>query len=435
MNQTKELLLPKKLMLTMALLLAAIILMILCGITTHAAGSKETVEKNGLYYTYLSEASFKEHFTTQKNKTGYNIYYLESSKYNTVLSKIKTYGGIYAILDEYDGSSSSLSIENTINEKPVMIVTPIYGITSLTVPANVIEFYPENWNGLGNLSIDSNNSYYTLNNGVLYNKAATKILQYFPNKMGNTYNVPNTVIKMENYPNVKVINISASVTSLPEKGYTSDSVTAINVASANKKFVSVKGVVYNKKKTTLVCYPSGKKDKTYKMPKTVTKINDGVFMNQKYIEKLVISDKVTKIPSYFGSGMKKLKSLHLPNKLKTLDRYAFEDCNKLKSVTIPATCKTISRAFYDCKSLKSVTIKSKKFSFDMDAGSSMKYTMILKKGTSITCPVNMEGMTCSQSTVLSVKKKKEYLYTIKALNTGNATITWGSQKIKVKVVK
>lgn len=360
MIKTKES--PKKLMLAMALILSATISMLLSGTTSHAADSDETVVKNGLYYTYLSETAFKEHFTTDKKKVTYNTQYLESSKYNIVLSQIQTYGGIYVSQSEYDGDSSSISIENTINGKPVMIV-----------------------------------------NG---------------------------------YPSVKVINIPASVVSLPEHGYTSTSCTAINVASSNNYFTSVNGVVYNKKKTTLVCYPTGKKDKTYKMPKTVTKIYDSVLLNQKYIEKLIISDKVTTIPSYFGCAMAKLKSVHLPNKLKTLDRYAFEDCNKLKSVTIPATCRVNSRAFYDCKSLKTVTVKSKKLTFYMDIGSTINYTLVLKKGATITCEVNSyEGMISKQSNILSVKKKKDYLYTMKALETGNATITWGSQKIKVKVVE
>ncbi len=51
------------------------------------------------------------------------------------------------------------------------------------------------------------------------------------------------------------------------------SLTAINVATDNKNYVSVNGVMYNKDKTTIKCYPAGKKDKNYTIIDGVTSID------------------------------------------------------------------------------------------------------------------------------------------------------------------
>lgn len=89
----------------------------------------------------------------------------------------------------------------------------------------------------------------------------------------------------------------------------------VNIDKKNKYFCSVDGVVYNKKKTALVYYPSGKTATSFTIPSSVTKI--------------------------CGS--------------------AFADAQKLTSVTIGAKVNMIERtAFARCKKLKNVTIKTKK---------------------------------------------------------------------------
>ena len=56
------------------------------------------------------------------------------------------------------------------------------------------------------------------------------------------------------------ITIPNSVTSISGGAFENcTSLTAINVASENSNYVSVNGVLYNKDKTTIICYPAGKK--------------------------------------------------------------------------------------------------------------------------------------------------------------------------------
>ena len=48
--------------------------------------------------------------------------------------------------------------------------------------------------------------------------------------------------------------------------------TDINVESTNSKYSSENGVLFNKDKTTIICYPAGKTDTIYTIPNTVTSI-------------------------------------------------------------------------------------------------------------------------------------------------------------------
>ena len=53
--------------------------------------------------------------------------------------------------------------------------------------------------------------------------------------------------------------------------------STINVDSTNKYYCSVDGVLFNKDKTTLICYPAGKIAPSYKIPDSVTSIRAGAF--------------------------------------------------------------------------------------------------------------------------------------------------------------
>ena len=75
-----------------------------------------------------------------------------------------------------------------------------------------------------------------------------------------------------------VVNIPASAINI---GYWlfdyCSALTAIHVAEDNTAYSSEDGVLFNKDKTTLVCYPIGKTETTYTVPATVTTIETSAF--------------------------------------------------------------------------------------------------------------------------------------------------------------
>ena len=73
---------------------------------------------------------------------------------------------------------------------------------------------------------------------------------------------------------------SVRVLGQPRGGWAFDGCEAlakIDVASGNKNYSSVDGVLFSKDKKTLVCYPPGKAAKSYEIPRGVTSIGKNAF--------------------------------------------------------------------------------------------------------------------------------------------------------------
>ncbi len=74
------------------------------------------------------------------------------------------------------------------------------------------------------------------------------------------------------------VTIPDSVTSIGDQVfYDCNSLTSITVDSNNEYYFSVDGVLFNKDKTEIICYPAGKTQTTYTIPNSVTSIGHGAF--------------------------------------------------------------------------------------------------------------------------------------------------------------
>ncbi len=124
----------------------------------------------------------------------------------------------------------------------------------------------------------------------------------------------------------------------------SSSLLSINVTSGNERYCSVDGVLYNKSKTHLLCYPAGRSG-SFSIPSGVTYIGYGAFD--------------------FCTG---LTSVSIPDGVKYIGEWAFNACTALKSVSVPSSVKSIGfKAFYDCRGLTSITIEAGVTSIGGDA--------------------------------------------------------------------
>ena len=135
------------------------------------------------------------------------------------------------------------------------------------------------------------------------------------------------------------------------------SLSTINVATGNKNYVSVNGVLYNKDKTAIIRYPAGKKDKNYTIPGSVTSIGSWAFSSCTSLTSITIPNSVTSIGNCAFYYCKNLTSITIPDSVISIGDGAFEYCTNLTSTVIPNGVTSIGRlAFYDCTSLKTVTI-------------------------------------------------------------------------------
>lgn len=153
----------------------------------------------------------------------------------------------------------------------------------------------------------------------------------------------------------------------------------IIVSENNPYYSSVDGVLFNKDKTELICYPNKKENTYYQIPNGTKSIKSEAFLLSNNLENVIIPDSVTEIEKSSFACMEQLKNITLSNNLSIIGHGAFENCISLKDITIPNNVISIGEdafrycinmesvnlscnasigkhAFYDCYSLETVNI-------------------------------------------------------------------------------
>jgi hypothetical protein len=192
------------------------------------------------------------------------------------------------------------------------------GITSISVPDSVqsIGYNAFFCEYLTEINVDSGNTAYSSQDGVLYNKAKTFLIKYPMKKAGTTFSIPSTVISIESEAFIiwnsylTSITIPDSVQSIGYNAFSGSSLTEINVSSGNTAYSSQDGVLYNKSKTSLIKYPNGKGESSFSIPNTVISIEGEAFWN-----------------------VYNLTSVTIPNSVQSIGNNAFAYCYSLTSVT------------------------------------------------------------------------------------------------------
>ena len=248
----------------------------------------------------------------------------------------------YSALDDgrvkitgYNGGAETVVIPDTIDGKSVTSIgrRAFEGCTnlkSITIPNSVTEMGRRAFSGCSSLI------------GIAIPDSVTEIGKY----------------AFDGCKSLTSITIPDGVTSIGDGAfYNCSSLTEIKVASENSNYVSVNGVLYNKDKTTIICYPAGKKGNNYKIPDGVTKVGSSAFIGCSSLTSITIPNSVTEIGYSVFEGCTNLKSITIPNGVTSIGDSAFEDCTSLKSITIPNSVTSIGdSAFEDCTSLTSITI-------------------------------------------------------------------------------
>lgn len=108
------------------------------------------------------------------------------------------------------------------------------------------------------------------------------------------------------------------------------------VSQDNMKYASEDGVLFNKDKTELICYPEGKQSASYSIPTSVTEISGFAFHGSTF-----------------------LSTILCPKNLRSIENSAFGECTSLETIVIPRRIQSIGGyAFSNCKALHSITSES-----------------------------------------------------------------------------
>ncbi len=192
-------------------------------------------------------------------------------------------------------------------------------------------------NSLASISVATENQHYSSLNGVLYNKDKTALLVYPVGKQG-------------------ICTIPASVETIEPGLLQCPHVTEIFADSASLYYSSVDGVLFNKTGTILVAYPTLRQG-AYVIPDTVTKIGERAFAGCHGLTGITFTDNVVKIGKQAFVNCTGVISLQLPKHLEKVNEYVFEGCSGLSSVVIPAGVTRVEfGAFWACSNITSVVV-------------------------------------------------------------------------------
>ena len=237
---------------------------------------------------------------------------------------------------------------------------------------------------LNQINVDTANTAYSSENGVLFNKNKTELIRYPEGKAGNSYVIPN------------------SVTSIGGWAFTfCDSLTSIAI------------------------------------PDSVTSIGGCAFAYCSSLTSITIHDSVTSIGSSAFEMCSSLTSITIPSSVTSIGESAFEYCRSLTSVTIPNSVTSIGEsAFVKCSGLKDVYYSGtqeqwRRIEIDCDNDELTNATIhFLGSGD-----VSVTGISLDKASLaVTVDSSVQLNASVKPENAQNKTVHWESSNPAVASV-
>lgn len=232
-----------------------------------------------------------------------------------------------------------------------------------------------------------NPSYASDENGVLFDKGYTTLIQYPTGRPADRYETPDTVRVIGDFAFSRCTALTTLT--LPERltsigsnafegctglttltipaataaiGYNAlkdcSSLTAFQVSPNNTHFAcDADGVLFDHGRQTLLRYPVGSAQSAYRVPDGVTKIAYAAFEGCGLLTELTVPGSVTTIEGDAFSRCTGLKTVRLTEGLKDIGGGAFRGCRALTEIVLPDSVKTLgSSVFEGCSALTRVTL-------------------------------------------------------------------------------
>lgn len=178
-----------------------------------------------------------------------------------------------------------------------------------------------------NINVDTKNTNFSSNNGIVFSKDKKKIVLYPQGKTEKAYTIPSTVEEIcdsaFSYAQVESITIPSSVKKFGNYVFSSTNITSITI------------------------------------PSTVTEMGYGPVADCQKLISANIQSTVKVLPYDMFNGCTSLKNVTLNDNIEEIYNRAFYGCKSLSNITLPKNLKKIDAgSFYDCSNLNNIKIPS-----------------------------------------------------------------------------
>ena len=182
--------------------------------------------------------------------------------------------------------------------------------------------------------------------------------------------IPNGVISVEKdafmkCTSLKSVVIPESVKSLKTPFEFCSSLASISVSTKNQHYISENGIVFDKPKKRIICYPPGKTSESYTIPDSVEEIAESAFATCRYLTSVSVQGSVTEIGEAAFENCSGITDITIPDSVRTIGSSTFEGCTSLQSVDLPKNIESLSyRLFAGCSALTGMTLPNSLSSVD-----------------------------------------------------------------------
>ena len=266
--------------------------------------------------------------------------------------------GTYTIVSGVVSNGVSCTGTFTIDSSATSIGSAAFqgasGIVSVTIPSSVASIGRGAFAYLESTSftVDSGNSNYSSEGGVIFNKLKTQLIQYPEGNTAASYTIPNSVTSIGDSAfagalSLTTLSIPNSVTSIGDYAfYFAEYLTTLSIPNS---VTSIGNYAFGAM-TSLT---------SLSIPSSVTSIGEGAFTDAISLTTLSISSSVTSIGDNAFAYASSLTTLSIPNSVISIGNYAFVGATSLTTLSIPNSVTSIgTEAFSTLTSLTTLSIPS-----------------------------------------------------------------------------